>query len=128
MKQAHTVKDTLEVSEKVSDVRDRIERLQTQVQLLTHDIEMSVVTIALTQESDAQVIGMRWRPLYNVKIAIRELLVGLGEWLDWIVAIFNKLPLIILWAMTVAGILWTVWKVGRFAWLRFLKPSVAKAQ
>jgi hypothetical protein len=44
MKQAHTVKDTLEVSEKLSDARDRIERLQTQVQLLTHDIEMSVVT------------------------------------------------------------------------------------
>jgi hypothetical protein len=51
MKQAHTVKDTLEVSEKLSDVRDRIERLQAQIQLMTHDIEMSVVTIALLQES-----------------------------------------------------------------------------
>jgi GAF domain-containing protein len=57
MKQAHTVKDTLEVSEKLSDVRDRIERLQTQVQFLTHDIEMSVVTIALTQESDSHALA-----------------------------------------------------------------------
>ena len=128
MKQAHTVKDTLEVSEKLSDVRDRIERLQAQVQLLTHDIEMSVVTIALMQESDAQVFGMRWRPLYNAKIAARELVVGLGEWLDWVVAIFIKLPLIVFWAMTVGGILWAAWKVGRLAWLRFLKPRVAKAQ
>jgi hypothetical protein len=128
MKQAHTVKDTLEVSEKLSDVRDRIERLQAQVQLLTHDIEMSVVTIALMQESDAQVFGMRWRPLYNAKIATRELVEGLGEWLDWVVAIFIKLPLIVLWAMTVGGILWAVWKVGRLAWLRFLNLKVAKAQ
>jgi hypothetical protein len=128
MKQAHTVKDTLEVSEELSDVRDRIERLQAQVQLLTHDIEMSVVTIALMQEYDAQVFGMRWRPLYNAKIATRELVVGLGEWLDWVVAIFIKLPLIVLWAMTVGGILWSVWKVGRLAWLRFLKPKFAKAQ
>ena len=128
MRQAHTVKDTLEVSEKLSDTRDRIERLQTQVQLLAHDIEMSVVTIALTQESDSQVFGIRWRPLLNAKIAARDLLVGLGEWLDWIVAIFIKLPLIVLWAMTVAGIVWAAWKVGRFAWLRFLKPNVAKTQ
>ncbi len=128
MKQAHTVKDTLEVSEKLSDVRDRIERLQTQVQLLTHDIDMSVVTIALMQESDAQVFGMRWRPPYNAKIAASELVVGLGEWLDWVVAISIKLPLIVLWATTMGGILWAVWKVGRLAWLGFLKPRVAKAQ
>jgi hypothetical protein len=89
---------------------------------------MSVVTIALMQESDAKVFDIRWRPLYNAKIAARELLVGLGEWLDWAVAIFIKLPLVVLWAMTVGGILWAVWRVGRFAWLRFLKPRVAKAQ
>jgi Domain of unknown function (DUF4349) len=77
MNQAHTVKDTLEVSGKLSDVRDRIERLQAQVQLMTHDIEMSVVTIALMQESEARVFGIRWRPLYNAKIAVRELLVDL---------------------------------------------------
>jgi uncharacterized protein DUF4349 len=61
MNQAHTVKDTLEVSGKLSDVRDRIERLQAQVQLMTHDIEMSVVTIALMQESEARVFEIRWR-------------------------------------------------------------------
>ena len=45
MKQAHTVPDMLEVSEKLSDVRDRIERLQAQIQVMTHDIEMSAVSI-----------------------------------------------------------------------------------
>src|SRR5438270_11264872 len=69
MKQAHTVKETLEVSEKLSDVRDRIERLQAEVQLMTHDIEMSVVTIALTQEFEARAFGIRWRPLYDAKVA-----------------------------------------------------------
>jgi hypothetical protein len=124
MKQAHTVKDTLEVSEKLSDVRDRIERLQTQVQLMTHDIEMSVVTIELSQESDARVFGITWRPVYNAKIATRELFVGLGEWLDWVVEVLIKLPLIVLWAATVVGILWVLWKIGRSMWLRFLKPDV----
>jgi len=39
MKQAHTVKDTLDVSRKLSDVRNRIERLQAQIKVMTHDIE-----------------------------------------------------------------------------------------
>jgi hypothetical protein len=129
MKQAHTVKDTLEVSEKLSDVRDRIERLQAQIQVLSHDIEMSAVTIELMQESDAQVFGIRWRPLYNAKIAARELLVGLGEWLDSVVEILIKLPLIVLWTVTVGGILWVIWKIASSVWLRLLKPKVGqKAQ
>jgi Domain of unknown function (DUF4349) len=83
MKQAHTVKDTLDVSEKLSDVRDRIERLQAQIQLMTHDIEMSVVTIALTQEFEARAFGIHWRPLKNARAAVRDLLEGLGDWVDF---------------------------------------------
>jgi len=129
MKQAHTVKDTLDVSEKLSDVRDRIERLQAQIQLMTHDIEMSVVTIALAQESEARAFGIRWRPLYNAKVAVRDLLEGLGDWFDSVVAILINLPLIALWTLTVGVILWVVWQIGRAVWLRFLKPRLAqKAQ
>jgi hypothetical protein len=129
MKQAHTVKDTLEVSEKLSDVRDRIERLQSQIQLMTHDIEMSLVTIALTQESEARAFDVGWHPLYNAKAAVRDLLEGLGDWVDSVVAILIELPLIILWTLTVGAILWVVWQIGRSVWLRFLKPRLApKAQ
>ena len=125
MKQAHTVTDILQVSEKLSEVRDRIERLQAQIQVMTHDIEMSVVSITLTQESDTRVLGIRWRPLYNAKIAIRELLAGLGEWIDWVVALLIKLPLILLWTLTVGTLLWVVWKVGRAVWPRFVKAKSA---
>ena len=123
MKQAHTVKDTLDVSEKLSDVRDRIERLRAQIQVMTHDIEMSVVTIALMEESDARVFGIRWRPLHNAKIVARELLAGLGDWVDWVVAVLIKLPLMVLWVATVGGILWVLWKISHQIWLQFLKPT-----
>ncbi|MFZ0313599.1 MAG: DUF4349 domain-containing protein [Candidatus Korobacteraceae bacterium] len=125
MKQAHTVSDTLEVSQKLSDVRDRIERLQAQIQIMTYDIDMSAVSIILTQKSDIAVVGVQWRPLYNAKIAVRELLAGLGDWTDWMVALLIKLPLILLWALTVGGLVWLVWKIGRAAWPRFLKAKDA---
>lgn len=125
MKQAHTVSEILEVSGKLSDVRDRIERLQTQIQVMTHDIEMSSVSITLTQQSDTRILGIRWRPMYNAKIATHEMLVGLGEWMDWIVEFLIKLPLILLWAATIGALLWVGWKIGRAAWPRFLKAKNA---
>jgi hypothetical protein len=129
MKQAHSVTDILAVSEKLSDVRDRIERLQTQIQVMTHDIELSAVSVTLTQESDTRVLGIRWRPLFNAKIATHELLAGLGEWTDWVIAILIKLPLILLWVLTVGVMVWALWKIGRTAWMRFVMPkNVVKAQ
>lgn len=125
MKQAHTVKDTLEVSQKLSDVRDRIERLQAQIKVMTHDIEMSEVAIVLSQESDTRVFGFQWQPLYHAKVALRDLLSGLGDWLDWVVAVLIKLPLILLWIATVVGILLGGWKAGYWCWLKWFKPKPA---
>lgn len=125
MKQASSVTEILAVSEKLSDVRDRIERLQAQIRVMTHDIEMSAVNISLTQQSDTRVLGIRWRPLYNAKIATHELLAGLSDWIDWVVTLLIKLPLILLWVLTVGAIVCMVWRVGRAAWPRFVKPKKA---
>jgi hypothetical protein len=83
-----------------------------------------MVTIAVMQESDTPLFGFRWRPLYNAKIAARELLVGLEEWLDWIISVLIKLPLIVLWVATVGAILCVLWKISRLIWLQILKPKV----
>ena len=123
MKQAHSVTDILAVSEKLSDVRDRIERLQTQIQVMNHDVEMSAVQINLTQESDARVFGIQWRPLSNAKAATHELLIGLGDWIDAMVTIVIKLPLILLWTATVAAFLLVVWKIARALWRRVKPPK-----
>jgi hypothetical protein len=122
MQQAHTVKDTLEVSEKLSDVRDRIERLQTQIQLMTRDIEMSVIDIRLVEESEARVFGIEWRPLANAKMAARDLLSGVTDWLDFMVALIIKLPLMILWLLTVVLIGLFIWRIGKRIWNKFRKP------
>ena len=118
MKQAHKVPDVLDVAEKLSDVRDRIERLQSQIQVMSHDIEMSAVEISLNEQVTAPVSAVEWRPWYNAKAATHELLVGLGAWMDWVVQLLIELPLFLLWTVTIGGILWTVWKMGRAVWRR----------
>jgi len=42
------------------------------------------------------------------------------------ISILIKLPLIVLWTLTVGVILWVVWQSGRSVWLRFLKPRLAQ--
>ena len=123
MKQAHTVKDTLEVSSKLSDVRDRIERLQAQIQVMTRDVEMSEVRIVMMEDPDLLAASHQWHPLQNATGAVRDLRVGLGEWVDWAVAALLKLPLYLLWIVTGCGIPYLIWRVVRYLWLRFLKPK-----
>lgn len=126
MKQTHTIKDTLDVSSKLNDVRDRIERLQGQVNVMTHDVEMSVIKVALDQPVESSILTGRWHPLHNARLAAIDLLEGGSEWLDWAISQLIKLPLYLLWTLTVCMILWAGWKllVAVLKWLRVLKPAV----
>jgi hypothetical protein len=123
LKQAHTVKDTLEVSQNLSDVRDLIERLQAQIQVMTRDIALSEITLVIEKRADATVVGFHWRPLNSARIASHELLEGLGEWIDWIVAILIKLPLIAAWTLTVAAFVFLFAKI-----VLWLKKIVTKSK
>jgi len=48
LKRATAVKDVLEVSSKLADVRSRIDQLEADLRLLHHDVEMSLLTINIT--------------------------------------------------------------------------------
>jgi Domain of unknown function (DUF4349) len=64
MKRANTVKDTLEVSEKLSEVRGQIEEGQAEFQALSKQVETVAISVSLRTEADARVFGLNWRPLY----------------------------------------------------------------
>src|SRR5260370_40950094 len=80
LKQAKTVKDTLEVSDKLNDVRGEIEQQQAEFDALSKQVETVALTISLRAEAEAKVFGLNWRPLYQVKLAARE---GLGRVADY---------------------------------------------
>jgi hypothetical protein len=101
VKRATTIKDTLDVTEKLSDVRGRIEQMQGEMKFLTAQIDMSSLEISLRAESDAAVAGIHWRPLRQVKIAVGEMLSGLADWADSVIAFLINLPLIGVWLLSV---------------------------
>jgi hypothetical protein len=119
MKQSGKIPDTLEVAQHLSDVRDRIERQQTAMQVMTHDIEMSIVAITLIKQIDTKIVGFEWRPMQNARSATRSLLIGLGEWFDAVVAFLVGLPLVLAWVASVGALLWVLYRVIRWIWRRF---------
>ena len=109
---ATTVKDTLEVSDKLNEVRGATEEWQAEFEALSKQVETVAINITLRAEADAQVFGLNWRPLYQLKIAAREGLDGFGEYAASMTAFVFYLPTILLWLFTIL--------VGAVGW-RILK-------
>jgi hypothetical protein len=80
LKQAKTVKDTLDVSEKLNGVRGEIEQQQAEFEALSKQVETVAITVSLHSEAEANVFGLHWRPLYELKLAMVQGLEGLADY------------------------------------------------
>lgn len=131
LKQAKTVKDTLDVSEKLSDVRGQIEQQQAEFEALSKQIETVAITVSLRTEAEARVLGLNWRPLYQMKLALRDGLDGLASYATSMMYLVVLLPAIFLWLATIilGGML--AWRLLRWVgrrWFRWkqIEPAEAK--
>jgi hypothetical protein len=101
MKSAAKVPDMLEVSEKLSEVRGQIEQEQAEFETLSKQVETVALSIALRAEAQAQVFGLHWRPLYEIKMAAQDALDGLTNYATTMLAIILYIPLVLLWTATI---------------------------
>ena len=116
LKKATTIKDTLDGAEKLSNVRGRIEQLQGEMNYLTSQIDMSALEISVQTEAGSTVLGVKWHPFRQAKIALGEMISGLADWADAVIAFFINLPLIIVWAASVMALLFVALRVLVFSW------------
>lgn len=125
LKRASTVKDTLEVSEKLGEVRGEIESVQGQLNYLSHEVEMSSITVDLRPQVPITVAALEWHPLVKARLAWREMLAGLADYADTMIAVLVNLPLILAWMGTVLAGLFGAWRLFRWMRPRFFaaKPS-----
>jgi Domain of unknown function (DUF4349) len=115
LRQARTVKDTLDVSDKLNQVRGDIERQQSEFNTLSKQVELVAITVSLRKETEAQVFGLPWRPLYEVKLAARLGLEGLIDYSTSVLSFFFYLPAILLWMATILVGAAIGWRVLRWA-------------
>ena len=115
LKQAKTVKDTIEVSDKLNQVRGEIEQQQAEFDALSKQVETVALTISLRAEAEARVFGLRWRPLYQLKLAARQGLEGLGDYAASMIAVLFYIPAILLWLATILVSAAIGWRILRWA-------------
>jgi hypothetical protein len=125
LRQARTVKDTLEVSEKLNQVRGEIEQQQSEFNSLSKQVELVGITVTLRKEIEAQVFGLPWRPLYDVKLAARLGLEGLIDYSTSVLDFLFYLPAVALWLATIlvgASFGWRILRWG--AQILFATPAL----
>jgi hypothetical protein len=122
LKRAGNVKDTLEASAKLNEVRGEIEQQQAEFTVLSRQVETVVIAVSLHSEADAQVFGIHWRPLYEIKVAARSGLENLGGYAAVMTLVIFSLPAIALWLITAA----ITWRVMRWVWKKLFLSSKPK--
>lgn len=128
LKQAHTVKDMLAVSERLGEVRGQIEQQQAEFNALSRQIETVALTISLRTEAEAQVFGVHWRPGYQLKLAFRDGLESLAAYATAMTTILFYLPATLLWVGTIVVGMALGWKTLRWVGRRWWGWSEAPLQ
>lgn len=119
LKQTRTVKDTLEISEKLNGVRGEIEQQQAEFETLSRQVDTVAISVSLHSEAQAKLFGVPWRPSYELKLAMAQGLEGLANYGTSMLGLLFYLPAILLWLATTLFGAALGWKALRFG-TRFL--------
>jgi hypothetical protein len=115
MKSAFKVDDMLNVTAKLSEVRGQIEQQQAEFEALSKQVEMAAISVAMHTQVDAQVMGINWRPLYQLKLAARDGLSALASYTSTMLSVIFILPAVLLWVGTIFLGAVLVWRTVRWA-------------
>ena len=124
LKRATAIKDVLEISSKLAEVRERIDEREGDLRFLHHQVEMALLTTNITGVAETRVFGIHWRPLYEVKLSLRGALFAIADYTNSMVALLLNLPVIAMWGFTIIGLLKVGWLMLRRIALLFF-PGLA---
>jgi hypothetical protein len=110
LKQAGTVKDMLNVTEKLSEVRGQIEQQQAEFNALSKQVETVALSVSLRTEVEAPVLWLNWRPGYQLKLALHDGLESLANYATVMIGILFYLPATLLWVGTIVVAIFIGWR------------------
>ena len=64
----------------MNGVRGEVEQQQAEFEALSKQVETVAVTVSLHSEAEANLFGLNWRPLYELKLAAMQGLEGLADY------------------------------------------------
>ena len=96
---------------------------------MTKEVETVALAISLQADEQAQVFGLHWRPLYQLKRAAGDGLDSVAEYASTMATILCYLPSILLWLATILLGAAVGWRILRWAAKAFFasRPKVTPA-
>jgi hypothetical protein len=125
MKRTGSIKDVLAVSERLADVRGRIERLQSELQYLSHQTEMAAISVSMHVEPVAYVPGLHWRPLEQARLSVIGGLDAIADYANAMFALLCYLPVVAFWLVTIVGSAVVIFRILRWAYRRVVSVPTA---
>ncbi len=128
LKQAGTVKDMLNVTEKLSEVRGQIEQQQAEFNALSRQVETVALAISLRTEVEAPVSWLNWRPGHQLKLALHDGLESVADYATAMIGILFYLPATLLWVGTILFAIVIGWRTVRWVGRRWFGWKDAAVQ
>lgn len=117
---ATKVEDILQVTQYINQTRQQIEQLEGRLNYMKNNVQLSTITVNLTSEEDVSVFGVVWSPLDQIKDSFTNLVAGLVNFVNHIIAFVFFIPIIILYglgyAVVAAAALFIIYKVSMFVY------------
>lgn len=114
LRRANSVKDVIEVTGKLSEVRRNIDSTQSEFDALSQQAELCLVSVSLQTKQDLKILGIEWHPGWELKWGMRSGLESLASYVNSMLLFLFHMPSIALWTLTVivgGALAWRILKV-----------------
>lgn len=122
LKRSGSIQDTLAVTNRLADVRGRIERFTAQKRYLENRTDLATISLTLTEETRIEVPGRTWKPLEIFHQAIRDLVESLQGLVSFLIRLGVALiGLLIPIALVILLFVWIGWKIVKAILKKFTR-------
>ena len=124
MKRSGKISEVLEVTRALNDTRSQIEQLQGQLDYLSRQTALSSIDVYLSQEAIPGAVTNEWRPMTIVKAAAKQALNDLTDFIDMLLVMLVRLPIMLLYLAWWFLIFWLIYRAARFLYHRLKQSSM----
>lgn len=110
LQKAQSIDDIMMVTDELSYIRQQIDQLQGQMNYLSREVDMSIISVNLTSSADLG--NTIWNPGATANEAMQGFLQGFYGFLDVIIfTILFLIPIMAIWLILLGLLLWLCWAI-----------------
>jgi hypothetical protein len=121
MKRTGTINELLQVQNQLTSTRGEIERIQGEMSYLSRQVELSTITANLSEERSVQPVTEikdEWRPILVMNTALKNALMDLTGFVDWLITFLIALPMFLVKLGFWCLIFYVIWNLGKRGYMK----------